>query len=178
MTAVVSKVCVVGDFAVGKTSVTERFVNNHFSEAYLSTVGVKIDTTQIDFPDLDVQQKLVIWDVAGADTFGPTEFAYLRGADGFIYVADEIGCRFPDVLARLKSGEPVPGAISPGPDESVIAVQQHAKRPRARQELFLQIRCNRARQVHHAPCNFLSMIIWARQRSAVPTSSPVLALVR
>lgn len=99
MTAVISKVCVVGDFAVGKTSVTERFVNNHFSEAYLSTVGVKIDTTEIDFPDLDVRQKLVIWDVAGADAFGPTEFAYLRGADGFIYVAD--GTR-PDTVASLE----------------------------------------------------------------------------
>lgn len=88
MTPVTSKVCVVGDFAVGKTSVTERFVNNHFSGKYLSTVGVKIDTREIDFPDLGVAQKLVIWDVAGADEFGPTEFAYLRGASGYIYVAD------------------------------------------------------------------------------------------
>ncbi|MGI9249497.1 MAG: GTP-binding protein, partial [Woeseiaceae bacterium] len=38
MTHVTSKVCVVGDFAVGKTSLTERFVNNHFSDKYLSTV--------------------------------------------------------------------------------------------------------------------------------------------
>jgi len=30
----------------------------------------------------------VIWDVAGAETFGEREFAYLRGASGFIYVAD------------------------------------------------------------------------------------------
>lgn len=99
MPAVTSKVCVVGDFAVGKTSVTERFVNNHFSDRYLSTVGVKIDTTEIDFPDLDVNQKLVIWDVAGADAFGPAEFAYLRGADGFIYVAD--GTR-PDTVASVE----------------------------------------------------------------------------
>ncbi len=50
MTRVTSKVCVVGDFAVGKTSVVERFVTNQFSEKYLSTVGVKIDTKEIDFP--------------------------------------------------------------------------------------------------------------------------------
>jgi len=88
MTPVTSKVCVVGDFAVGKTSVTERFVNNQFSGKYLSTVGVKIDTKEIELPALGVAQKLVIWDVAGSDEFGPTEFAYLRGASGYIFVAD------------------------------------------------------------------------------------------
>jgi len=86
--SVTSKVCVVGDFAVGKTSVAERFVNNHFSERYLSTVGVKIDTKEIDFPRLGVAQKLVIWDVAGSDRFGGKEMAYLRGANGYIFVAD------------------------------------------------------------------------------------------
>lgn len=88
MTFVTSKVCVVGDFAVGKTSVVERFVRNQFSEKYLTTVGVKVDTKQIELPDLDVSHKLVLWDVAGADRFGATEFAYLRGASGHIFVAD------------------------------------------------------------------------------------------
>lgn len=99
MTPVTSKVCVVGDFAVGKTSVVERFVNNQFSEKYLSTVGVKIDTKEIAFPALNVAHKLVIWDVAGSDRFGDTEFAYLRGASGYIYVAD--GTR-PTTLSAVK----------------------------------------------------------------------------
>ena len=99
MTPITSKVCVVGDFAVGKTSVTERFVNNHFSDAYLSTVGVKIDTTEMELPKLGVSHKLVIWDVAGSDEFGPTEFAYLRGANGYVYVAD--GTR-PETLAVVE----------------------------------------------------------------------------
>ena len=88
MTPFTSKVCVVGDYAVGKTSVVERFVNNHFSEKYLSTVGVKIDTREIDLNDIQVSHKLIIWDVAGADSFGEREFSYLRGASGFIFVAD------------------------------------------------------------------------------------------
>ena len=88
MIALTSKVCVIGDFAVGKTSVVERFVNNQFSEKYLTTVGVKIDTKEIEFPRLGVAQKLVIWDVAGADRFGQKEMAYLRGANGYIFVAD------------------------------------------------------------------------------------------
>ncbi len=88
MTELTSKVCIVGDFAVGKTSVVERFVNNQFSENYLSTVGVKIDTKEIEHSDLGVSHKLVLWDVAGSEHFGHREFAYLRGASGYIYVAD------------------------------------------------------------------------------------------
>jgi len=99
VTPITSKICVVGDFAVGKTSVVERFVKNQFSEKYLSTVGVKIDTKEIDFPALGVAHKLVIWDVAGSDEFGPTEFAYLRGASGYIFVAD--GTR-PATLAAVE----------------------------------------------------------------------------
>jgi small GTP-binding protein len=88
VTAISSKVCIVGDFAVGKTSVVERFVNNHFSDKYLSTVGVKIDTREIELADMNVLHKLVIWDVAGTENFGDKEFAYLRGAAGIIFVAD------------------------------------------------------------------------------------------
>lgn len=98
MNQITSKVCVVGDFAVGKTSVVERYVNNQFSERYLTTVGVKVDTKEIDLPHRDIRQKLIIWDVAGTDRFGDTEFAYLRGASGYIFVAD--GTR-PDTLTTV-----------------------------------------------------------------------------
>lgn len=97
MTVLTSKICVVGDFAVGKTSVVERYVNNQFSEKYLTTVGVKIDTKEIEASADGVAQKLVIWDVAGTDRFGATEFAYLRGAAGYLYVAD--GTRAPTLQA-------------------------------------------------------------------------------
>jgi len=88
MTPITSKICIVGDFAVGKTSIAERFVNNQFSEKYLTTVGVKIDTKEIERPESGVIHKLVIWDVAGSDRFDDTQYAYLRGASGYIYVAD------------------------------------------------------------------------------------------
>lgn len=101
MTPVTSKVCIVGDFAVGKTSVVERFVTNQFSEKYLSTVGVKIDTKEIDFAARGVTHKLVIWDVAGSDKFGETEFAYLRGASGYIYVADGTRAATLNAVERL-----------------------------------------------------------------------------
>ena len=41
------KVCLIGDFAVGKTSLVSRFVRSTFGEQYLTTVGVKIDTSYL-----------------------------------------------------------------------------------------------------------------------------------
>jgi len=102
MTSITSKVCVVGDFAVGKTSAVERFVNNHFSDKYLTTVGVKIDTKEILLPEQNVSIKLIIWDVAGAEEFGDKEFAYLRGASGFVYVSDGTRLRTLDSAYKIR----------------------------------------------------------------------------
>lgn len=82
-----TKICILGDFAVGKTSTAERFINNQFSEKYLTTIGVKVDTKELPLDD-GITLKMVIWDVAGTDRFGEVEFAYLRGASGYIFVAD------------------------------------------------------------------------------------------
>ncbi len=121
MTAINSKVCIVGDFAVGKTSVVERYVNNQFSDKYLTTVGVKVDTKEIELPDAGVRQKLILWDVAGTDTFGDREFAYLRGASGHVFVAD--GTR-PHTLTTVEQlREEVIERYGPGP--SVLLINKH-----------------------------------------------------
>jgi len=77
----------VGDFAVGKTSLTQQFVNQVFSETYLTTIGVKIDTKVIDRGD-EESCKLVVWDVAGRDSLSPLQTNYLLGAAGFLMVVD------------------------------------------------------------------------------------------
>ena len=99
MSTLTAKVCVIGDFAVGKTSTIERFVSNHFSDKYLTTVGVKIDTKDVRLEALGCDIKLVIWDVAGTERFGALEFSYLRGAAGCLLVAD--GTRAATVRAAL-----------------------------------------------------------------------------
>jgi len=96
------KVCVVGDFAVGKTSTVERWVKNEFSDKYLTTVGVKIDTKLVERPRL-TPVKLVIWDIAGTDRFAEIEFAYLRGSDGLILVADGTRSETVESALRLRS---------------------------------------------------------------------------
>lgn len=96
-----AKVCIIGDFAVGKTSAVGRFVKNEFSEKYLTTVGVKIDTKEIDTAEGPL--KLVIWDVAGTDRLSDIEFAYLRGSAGVILVADGTRGATLESALRLKA---------------------------------------------------------------------------
>ncbi|TIQ15434.1 MAG: GTP-binding protein, partial [Mesorhizobium sp.] len=54
------KICMLGGFAVGKTSLVRRFVQSIFSETYLTTVGVKIDKKSVVLPDKTVD--LILWD--------------------------------------------------------------------------------------------------------------------
>lgn len=80
------KVCMLGGFAVGKTSLVSRFVHGVFSEKYLTTIGVKIDkkTVRVDEEDVD----LVVWDIYGEDDYQRIRLSYLRGASGLFLVAD------------------------------------------------------------------------------------------
>ena len=48
------KICMLGSFGVGKTSLVARFVHGIFSAKYLSTVGVKIDKREMKVGDKDV----------------------------------------------------------------------------------------------------------------------------
>jgi small GTP-binding protein len=96
-----AKVCIIGDFAVGKTSTVARFAKNEFSSKYLTTVGVKIDTKEIETSGGPL--KLIIWDVAGTDRLSEIEFAYLRGSAGIIFVADGTRAGTVDSALRLKA---------------------------------------------------------------------------
>ena len=80
------KICVLGGFSVGKTSLVKRYVESIFSEAYLTTVGVKIDKKVVDLSDRTVQ--LILWDVAGEDDMSSLRMSYLRGSAGYLLVAD------------------------------------------------------------------------------------------
>jgi small GTP-binding protein len=80
------KICMLGAFAVGKTSLVSRFVRSIFSEKYLTTVGVKVDKKLVT---IDAQQvSLVLWDIYGDDQFQTVQQSYLRGSAGYLLVVD------------------------------------------------------------------------------------------
>jgi small GTP-binding protein len=84
--AVQKKVCMLGGFSVGKTSLVKRYVESIFSDAYLTTVGVKIDKKTETLPDQVVS--LILWDLAGEDDIASLRMSYLRGSAGYVLVAD------------------------------------------------------------------------------------------
>lgn len=80
------KICMLGSFSVGKTSLVARFVSSVFSDKYLTTVGVKIDKKTLTVAGTDVT--LMLWDIYGEDDFQKLRMSYLRGAAGFLLVVD------------------------------------------------------------------------------------------
>lgn len=105
------KICMIGDFAVGKTSLVARFVRQTFSDKYLTTVGVKIDTKMVNVEEQQV--KLILWDIAGADTFTTATASYLRGATGYFLIVD--GTRRPTWDSALKLKQAVTEKIGEKP---------------------------------------------------------------
>ena len=80
------KICMLGGFAVGKTSLVARYVTSMFSEKYLTTVGVKIDKKQVAVDGRDVT--LMLWDIYGQDDFQDVQTSQLRGMSGYLLVVD------------------------------------------------------------------------------------------
>ncbi|MBT3206838.1 MAG: GTP-binding protein [Bacteroidetes bacterium] len=80
------KICMIGAYAVGKTSLVQRFVKSIFSEKYLTTIGVKIDkkSLNIDGTKLD----LILWDIHGEDDYQKVQSSYLVGSAGYFLVID------------------------------------------------------------------------------------------
>src|SRR6202050_1443809 len=80
------KICMLGSFSVGKTSLVRRFVESIFSDAYQTSIGVKIDKKVVRTGNEDVT--LVLWDIHGEDVYQTIRMSYLRGMSGYLLVVD------------------------------------------------------------------------------------------
>jgi len=105
------KVCMIGAFGVGKTSLVARYVRSIFSEKYQTTVGVKIDKKVVEVGKKQVT--LVLWDIAGEDALTTVRPSQLRGASGYILVVD--GLRRSTYETALDLQRRVHEAIGPVP---------------------------------------------------------------
>ncbi|QLE54096.1 Rab family GTPase [Nostoc sp. TCL26-01] len=94
MSTISKKICLFGDFGVGKTSLIRQFVECQFSDEYLSTVGVKISQKSINLTqqklgiDDSLKLQLIIWDIEGSNKFKAVAQNYFQGSKGAVIVGD------------------------------------------------------------------------------------------
>ncbi|MCB0287920.1 MAG: GTP-binding protein [Calditrichaeota bacterium] len=86
------KICVLGKFGVGKTSLIRQFVHGIFDDTYLSTIGVKVSQKLLSpieiSPGTFRQINMLVWDIEGFETDSRQLGNYLVGASGAIIVSD------------------------------------------------------------------------------------------
>lgn len=82
----VLKICSIGAYQVGKTSLIRRYAENKFEEEYLPTIGVDITTKRITLNDQQI--KLILMDTAGQEAFGRVRHSYYMGCVASMAVYD------------------------------------------------------------------------------------------
>jgi small GTP-binding protein len=110
------KICMVGQFGVGKTSLVRRFVDSIFDERYLTTIGVKIDRMDVSVDGKSLT--LMLWDLAGEDDLAQLNVSHLRGASGYILVAD--GCRASTLEKAVELQQRITQTLGPIPFVLVV----------------------------------------------------------
>ncbi|HRV93188.1 MAG TPA: Rab family GTPase [Anaerolineae bacterium] len=90
MTTINKKVCLLGDFAVGKTSLVRRFVYNTFDDKHLSSIGVKVSRKTMQVSQINglTGLTMMLWDLADSERFDQIESSYIRGTAGVVLVCD------------------------------------------------------------------------------------------
>ncbi|MFQ5986014.1 MAG: Rab family GTPase [Thermoplasmata archaeon] len=87
------KICLVGEAAVGKTSLIRRFVDDAFEDRYIATLGAKVIRRELRVRMPDSGKKihtiLTVWDILGHGGFRDiVKDSYFRGAQGILAVCD------------------------------------------------------------------------------------------
>jgi len=73
------KMVVLGDVAVGKTSVISKIIDNKFKTDYEPSIGVDFASKSLKFKDKYI--KLQIWDTAGQEKYKSLIPSYIRGSN-------------------------------------------------------------------------------------------------
>lgn len=85
---IIKKVCMLGDPAVGKTSLVYRFVRDEFSEKYAVTTGTNILRNDVFLEDLDSRLALMIYDIIGQKGHNELHNMHYQNASGAVLVSD------------------------------------------------------------------------------------------
>ena len=82
------KVIIIGDSSCGKTSISQKYSNDYFSENESNTIGVAYLTKQFENPETNKITKICFWDTAGQERYFSIVKLYFKNARGIICVYD------------------------------------------------------------------------------------------
>jgi small GTP-binding protein len=94
------KICLLGSYSVGKTSLVARFVHSMFTDKYHTTVGVKIDKKTLELEGEELT--LMLWDMAGEEDGVPVRLNQVKDASGYLLVADGTRGRTLDIARDIQ----------------------------------------------------------------------------
>ena len=90
---VIKKLCLLGDPAVGKTSLIKKYIYNVFDDKYITTIGTKVTKKEMLLPGAssdgrDMMMTMLLWDILGQREHSRLHAMFYQGAEGAMVVCD------------------------------------------------------------------------------------------
>ena len=85
---IVLKLALLGDPAVGKTSLINQYTQHHFTTDYVPTLGVNIIVKELYLEDLNIYVRIVLWDIAGQNKYDLSRKMFFQGCVGALFIYD------------------------------------------------------------------------------------------
>ncbi len=85
---ILMKIVVLGDPAVGKTSLVKMYTEHHFKEDYKPTLGVNIVIKELEIEKINAKIRVILWDIAGQDRYDLSRRMFFEGVLGALFVYD------------------------------------------------------------------------------------------
>jgi small GTP-binding protein len=84
----VLKLALLGDPAVGKTSLINQYIQHRFKEDYQPTLGVNLVVKELNIQEFNLSARLVLWDIAGQSKYDLSRAMFFQGCMGALFVYD------------------------------------------------------------------------------------------
>ena len=84
----VFKITILGQSAVGKTSLINQFTEGSFQEDYKPTLGANIIRKDVNIDKVNAKVRLIMWDLAGQEKYNVIRSMYFQGCVGSLLVYD------------------------------------------------------------------------------------------